>query len=389
MARRSRITKSPPQALFSVCVVGPALVASVVGLMQLREIPVPTPAETRGKVQVEATLPVLPGAVRVSFGAFPREGGQQLMGHNGVIFISRTGLLDLSAQTGLRIRGTIVYLPVTPEGIKAFRAGQRPHYLADEDIAALHAMTQAGIIPRIALEPIAENRFRSVRLFAESTDVLDDIASTVATLGPCSMRIASELNLFDSRYHVPPTSDKSLENLRESFKAVHKAFKAAAPNVVLTFSVFIPNGPTPYDRQRCTALIRRYLPYIRPYVDMLSGTFYPHAPAEVDGLLRYADLAIECQLPLGIDELGCRDEETFRTVMDTVTTGRLGDLRYLNFFDYHVQKSSGDNTWNLKDGDKELLRQLRERGVLNDNADGSWFAPSPAHTADGDPDKQA
>jgi len=143
----------------------------------------------------------------------------------------------------------------------------------------------------------------------------------------------------------------------------HRIFKQTAPNVALTFSVFIPNDADEGTRSRSLHLIARYLPYVAGHADMFTAPSTPQ-PCEVAGLLQYADLVADYGKPFGIDELGCWDEETFREVMGAVTSGQLGDLRFLNFFDYHVCKPGIDNPWHLKDADKRLLRDLKQRGRL-------------------------
>jgi hypothetical protein len=264
------------------------------------------------------------------------------------------------------MRGTIVYITLTAHDIQAFRAGRQRHYIPDRDLEQLTRMTQAGFVLRFSLEPISSPSARGLRVLSDSPDVLEDLARTLAPLGPCTMRVASELNLYDSRYHVPTTSKPALEEMRLGFAAVRRVFRQRAPNVALTFSAFMPNDADSYTRRRSLRLICRYLPYVTDYVDMFTGTCYPHGPGAVEGLVQYAEVAASCGKPFGIDELGCLDEATFRRVMRAVTSGQLGDLRFVNFFDFHVRKPGIDNPWHLKEADKQLLRDLKSRGWVTD-----------------------
>lgn len=312
-----------------------------------------------------------PAGRPICFGAFPRETSNKGLGRCGLMYRPYEGLVTLSEQTGLRFRGAIVYLTLTPAHIQNFRLKKRAHYLTAEDLEMLTQMVAHGAVLRLALEPVAPTRRQSIRLLANSPDVLQDLAATLSPMGPCSLRIASELNLYDSRYHVPTTSEPALRDLKDSFAAVQAAFKKTAPNITLSFSAFIPNFPDSHTRNRKLNLIRQYLPYVQPHVDMLSGTFYPHSPQEVSGLVEFASLATQNKIPLGIDEVGSLDHTTFRAVMKVVASGKLGDLQYLNFFDYHVQKPGFNNPWHLKDLDKQLLRNMKHWGLLVDAGDES------------------
>ena len=322
-----------------------------------------------------AALPVTPAsavskptAPPICFGAFPRESTRNTgnAGHAGVIFRQREGLDLLGEQTSLAIRGDVVYIPVTAENATLYRGRQQAHYLTDEDIQQLAQLVQSGIVLRISLEPGYGCGAGALQALADGPDVLVDLAGVLADMGPCTMRVASELNLYDSPYHVSPRTKSDLEQLGEAFAAVHEAFSQIAPNVTLTFSSFIPNDPDEAERDRCLRLVRAYLPYVIDHVDMITGTFYPRSPGEVAGLVAYADMVKSTGKPFGIDELGCRDEATFRKVMELVAGRKLGDLRYINFFDYHVETPGIDNPWHLKEQDKRLLRELKEQGKLVD-----------------------
>jgi len=221
-------------------------------------------------------------------------------------------------------------------------------------------------VPRLALEPIGWGGRGPLQRLLSSTDVLTDLASTLAPLGPCSMRVASELNLYDSPYHVPTTSPAAMDQMCHAFAEVHAVFSARAPNVAITFSPFIPNGQTREERRHSLRLIARYLPVLDRHVDMFTGTFYARSPEEVDGLRGYARLVWHTGKPFGIDELGCHDEDTFQTVMDSLVEGRLGEPRFINFFDYHVEKPHVDHPWQLKAADKRLLTRLHEQGKIVD-----------------------
>ena len=69
-------------------------------------------------------------------GAFPREGVKRDAGSE-VLARSYDGLQRLVTETGLNIRGMIVYLGVTRGNVDEFRSGRRPHYLVDADIKTL------------------------------------------------------------------------------------------------------------------------------------------------------------------------------------------------------------------------------------------------------------
>jgi hypothetical protein len=314
-----------------------------------------------------AGSPAGAGPAGICFGAFPREETAHGAGRGLIMFRPSEGLDLLSQETGLRIRGAIVYVCLTDQYIRAFRAGATPHYLPDSCLDQLACMTREGRVLRLSLEPISSPGARGVAVLSDSQDVLLDMARTLAPLGPCSMRVASELNLYDSNWHVPTTSPSALQDLQSGFADTARIFRRVAPNVTLTFSAFMPNDSDPAERRRTLGLILRYLPYVQDSVDMFTGTCYPHSPDEVAGLVQYARLAAQYGKPLGIDELGCWDEATFRRVMAAVTSGELGDLRFINFFDYHVHKPGIDNPWQLKEADKQLLRNLKQQGALVDS----------------------
>jgi len=303
--------------------------------------------------------------LRICFGAFPRQGTKERAGVQ-LMFRPYEGLERLSEETGLKIRGTIVYLRLERQLVADLRAGRRTQYIAEEDVASLTHMVERGAVLRIALEPRGLDGYDSMRLLCGSDDALRDIAKTLAQMGPCSMRVASELNLYDSSYHISTGSPTDMSQLARAFKTVHDVFSRSAPNVAVTFSPFIPNSAGQFDRQHSLELIAQYVPMVCPHVDMFTGTFYPRSPAEVHGLVAYAGLIGATDKPFGIDELGCRDEATFRTVMDALVRGKAGNPRFINFFDYHVTKPGVDNPWHLKVADKQLLRKLKERGLLQD-----------------------
>lgn len=303
--------------------------------------------------------------LRICFGAFPRQGTDRRAGVQ-LMFRPYEGLERLSEETGLKIRGTIVYLRLEHQLVADLRAGRRPQYIAEADVTSLADMVGRGAVLRIALEPRGLNGYDAMQLLAGSADALRDIARTLAKMGPCSMRVASELNLYDSSYHISTASPADMGLLARGFKTVHDVFAKEAPDVAVTFSPFIPNGATPFDRQHSLELIAQYVPVVGPHVDMFTGTFYPHSPTEVQGLVGYAKLIGSTGKPFGIDELGCRDEATFRTVMDALVRGKVGKPQFINFFDYHVTKPGVDNPWHLKAADKQLLRGLKERGLLQD-----------------------
>jgi len=52
--------------------------------------------------------------------------------------------------------------------------------------------------------------------------------------------------------------------------------------------------------------------------------------------------------------------------MDSLVEGRLGEPRFINFFDYHVEKPHVDHPWQLKAADKRLLTRLHEQGKIVD-----------------------
>jgi len=298
-------------------------------------------------------------------GAFPREGVKRDAGSE-VLARSYDGLQRLVTETGLNIRGMIVYLGVTRGNVDEFRSGRRPHYLVDADIKTLTDLVQRGVVPRFSLEPHVHGGDEAMRFIIESEDVLKDIAQTLAPLGPCTMRLASELNLWDSIYHIPTTSAPSMKLMAKAFATVRGVFSQHAPNVAISFSPFIPNGPTEAERAHCLHLIARYIPVVKNHVDLFTGTFYPRSPGEVPGLIAYAQLVARTGKPFGIDELGCRDEATFSAVMQALVGGQVGSPTFLNFYDRHVKKPGIDNPWHLKPADKRLLRELREQGVLED-----------------------
>lgn len=327
----------------------------------------PTPTSPTGATAATAspTAPPSGQAVRLCLGAFPREGVKRDAGSE-VLARSYDGLQRLVTETGLNIRGMIVYLGVTPGNVDELRSGRRPHYLADADIKTLTDLVARGIVPRFSLEPHVRGGDAAMKFLSESRDVLTDIAQTLAPLGPCTMRVASELNLWDSIYHIPTTSAASMSLMAKAFATVHEVFSQHAPNVAVSFSPFIPNGPTEYERDHCLHLIARYVPVVKEHVDLFTGTFYPRSPEEVPGLIAYAKLVARTGKPFGIDELGCRDEATFSAVMQALVGGQIGTPTFLNFYDRHVKKPGIDNPWHLKPADKKLLRELREQGVLVD-----------------------
>lgn len=291
----------------------------------------------------------------IKFGAYPfrTSGGFCSPGRSESYRGVPLGLARLSRETGLKVDGCIVYIPLYPYQVKAYNQGRLPGFIPPGTLVNLRHFTQSGIRPCFSLEPMG-----GVDMVNRNPRLIQDIARELGKLGPCVLRFASECNLHDSPYYIDPHRPEELLKLKRAFQLVHRTFQVHAPNVRVTFSPFIPNYASPAIMESKLRNLAIYLPYVAGQVDLLSGTFYPSEPGALEGIRRYAKMVEGCGKPFGIDELGCKDEATFARFMEMLVAGEIGRPRYLNFYDRDVQKTDRHNPWFLKPSDRHLLMRL-------------------------------
>ncbi len=296
----------------------------------------------------------------VSWGAFPHCSAESI-GYE--VRRAVTGayppyvLEDLSAKLGFKLESQIVYVQFNDNLVKEYEQSNRKHAIPPKELETIRMIVDAGQTPRLALEPM-----KGFQYFIDNAGLVKQVASDLNCIGPCTMRFASECNLYDNPYFINYGEPVELTRAHDAFALLKESLQRNAPNISLSYSPMLPNFANAWGEPDTNEIdhilhdvIWPQLDAVHDHIDFLSCTAYFKAPGAVEGLRRFIETFSD-GYQLGIDELGCERTDTLVDALAALESlANVGRLRYVNLFDMYVKRGETVNRWDLCDQDYRVF----------------------------------